>query len=329
MTPEVVSGGLLFLMNVRPKRTYDLSELGIELGILFNPIGNFSLLPMSDGNWLACFRRYQYYIEGDRCLFFSSPNMFYPDRNHHLFVKFDKDFNLVGRIANPTSTYYQTDKWATGFLHGGKDPFLEDARMTRWGEEIYLTSSIYYYDEWHNKKWATEIQRLEITDDGIEAHHVWNTLERGIFSVEKNWMSVPEQKLKFVAGTSTNGARTVNANYSTVGEICDFDPDDLYGGSTPLVKDCFRKCYYTIAHRYFHGERGRRTYENFVITYDENLKPTHISKPFKFCEQPIEFITTMLELPNNELLIGLTEMDDRPEIRIYDKDEFLRGVNRF
>ena len=316
-------------MNVRPKRIYDLSELGIELGILFNPIGNFSLLPMSDGNWLACFRRYQYYIEGDRCLFFSSPNMFYPDRNHHLFVKFDKDFNLIGRIANPTSTYYQTDKWATGFLHGGKDPFLEDARMTRWGDEIYLTSSIYWYDENKDKKWATEIQKLKMAEDGIEAYHVWNTLENGIWTNQKNWMSIPDQRLRFISGTSSCGAIVMDASSSTHQTTGIFNPQDFYSGSTPLVKDASRNCYYAITHRYFHGDRGRRTYENYVITYDENLKPTHISKPFKFCEQPIEFITTMLELPNNELLIGLTEMDDRPEIRIYDKYEFLRGVNSF
>ena len=301
------------------KRIIDLSELGMELGIWFNPIGNFSLLPMENGNWLACFRRYQYYIEGDRCSYQSSPQMFYADRNHHLFVELDKDFKLVRRIDNPISTYYQSEKFKTAFIYDGKDPFLEDARLAQWGDEIYLSSAIYYWDEWHNKKWSTEIQKLEFTENGIEAHHVWNTLEHGIFSNEKNWMAIPDRPLKFIAGTSTNGARTVNAKYSTIGETSNFVQDDLYGGSTPLVKDCLRKCYYAITHRYFPGDRGRRTYENFVITYNEDFRPVHISNPFKFCEQPIEFVTTMVELPNGELAIGVTEMDDKPMVMVFDK----------
>lgn len=138
------------------KRKYDLGMIGIEMGQMFNSIGNFSLLPMDDGNWLACFRRFQYYIEGDRCTYHSSPNLLYPDRNHHLFALLDKDFNLVRRIENPLSTYYETDEWKSAYSYGGEDPFLEDARFTKWGNDIYLTSAIYYYED-GKKKWATEI----------------------------------------------------------------------------------------------------------------------------------------------------------------------------
>lgn len=138
------------------KRIIDLGELGIEMGQMFNSVGNFSLVPTKEGNWLACFRRFQYYIEGDRCTYHTSHNLFYHDRNHHLFALLDKDFNLVRRIENPVSTYYDTEEWKSAYTHCGKDPFLEDARFTVWNGETYLTSAIYYYED-GKKKWATEI----------------------------------------------------------------------------------------------------------------------------------------------------------------------------
>lgn len=189
LSPEVALWGHFFIdsmetTNVRhlAKRIIDLRELGLEMGILFNPVGNFSLLPLDDGNWLACFRRFQYYIEGDRYTYQSSPNMFYKDSNHHVFAILGGDFNLVRRIGNPVSTYFQTDEWASAFLYDVKDPYLEDARFVRWGNDVYLTSAIYYYVN-GVKRWATEIQRLEIHEDHIEAHHFWNTLEHGIKSI--------------------------------------------------------------------------------------------------------------------------------------------------
>ena len=36
----------------------------------------------------------------------------------------------------------------------------------------------------------------------------------------------------------------------------------------------------------------------------------------------------MIELPNGELLVGVTEMDDKPEIHIYDRNEFLGLVSK-
>ena len=55
----------LNIQNLAKSKT-DFTELAFELGIYFNPIGNFSMLPTADGHWLAVFRRFQYYIEGDR-----------------------------------------------------------------------------------------------------------------------------------------------------------------------------------------------------------------------------------------------------------------------
>ena len=308
------------------KSVKDFSELAWQLGIYFNPLGNFTMLPTSDGHWLACFRRFQYYIEGDRYSYQSSPRMFYKDRHKHVFVILDKDFNLVERIDNLKSTYYDADEWKTQYIYDGTSPFLEDARLTQWSDGIYLTSAIYWYDEDKKKRWSTEVQKLTFFGNSICATHFWNSLEHGVRSVEKNWMSIPDKPLKFVTATSTNGAKVRDLKYDVSTEVCDFDPDDLYGGNANLLKDNFRRCYFGITHRYFHGERGKRTYENFVVQYDENLRPVKVSTPFKLCDEGIEFITWW-HREGDDVLIGVTEMDDKPMVMRFDWCEFLQRVN--
>lgn len=313
--------------NIRDyaKRIIDFRELGLELGILFNPIGNHSLIHLDDGNWLACFRRFQYYIEGDRYSYQSSPNMFYTDSNHHVFVLLDRDFNLVRRIENPVSEYFQTGEWASAFLYDVKDPYLEDARFTRWGNDIYLTSAIYYYAD-GVKRWATEIQKLELHEDHIDAHHFWNTLEHGIESIQKNWMSIPDRPFHFITATSTEAAKYIDITGDRFIESGEYNPRELYGGSANLLKCA--DGYWTITHRYFHGQRLRRTYENYIVKYDRDLRPVYFSRPFKFCAQGIEFVTSIVELPENEVAVCVTEMDDLPEIHIYNKDVLLELVSK-
>lgn len=313
--------------NIRhlAKNAKDLTELGIELGAYFNPIGNFSLLPTTDGHWLAVFRRFQYYIEGDRYCYLSSPQMFYKDRHEHLFAMLDKDFNLVEKIGNFGSTYYDAPEWKTQYDYGGKSPFLEDARFTYWkGDGIYLTSAIYWYDESRNKNWSVEIQKVSFLGNGIVARHHWNSLEHNIEGVQKNWMSVPDRPGVFVIGTSTNGARAIDIGTDEVKDIGDFDPDDLYCGNANLME--VDGGYMAITHRYFHGDRGRRTYHNFVVQYDKSLKPVKISNPFKLCDEGIEFITWW-QMDGDDVLIGVTEMDDKPMVMRLGWHEFLRRVN--
>lgn len=139
-------------------------------------------------------------------------------------------------------------------------------------------------------------------------------------------MSVPDRPFHFITATSTNGAKMIDLKYNVSGEICDFDPEDFYCGSTNLLKD--EQGYYTITHRYFHGERGRRTYANYIVRYNDNLCPVSISRPFKFCAEGIEFVTSIVELPQNEVAVCVTEMDDVPEIHIYDRDILLQLVSK-
>lgn len=139
---------------------------------------------------------------------------------------------------------------------------------------------------------------------------------------------MPDRPLNYITATSPDGAKVIDLKRNNIVGTGDFNPKNLYGGSANLLKD--GQGYYTITHRYFHGDRGRRTYQNFIVRYDDNLRPSSISSPFKFCCAGIEFVTSVVELPDNEILVCVTEMDDLPEVHIYDKDEFfhyVQGVN--
>ena len=108
-------------------------------------------------------------------------------------------------------------------------------------------------------------------------------------------MSVPDRPFHFITATSTGGAKYIDITGDSFIESDEYNSRELYGGSTNLLKSA--DGYWTITHRYFHGERGRRTYANYIVLYNENLCPVSISRPFKFCAEGIEFVTSIVELP--------------------------------
>ena len=97
----------------------------------------------------------------------------------------------------------------------------------------------------------------------------------------------------------------------------------MYRGNSPLLQTDFG--YITITHKLLRDERNRPYYVNHLTEYNADLSVRRHSQPFKLCEPGIEFVTAMLDLPNGELAIGVTEMDDKPMIMVFDKGEFLKA----
>lgn len=97
--------------------------------------------------------------------------------------------------------------------------------------------------------------------------------------------------------------------------------EELLRGNAPLIKTDFG--YVGITHMLDYDELKRKRYNNFLVEYNKDLSVRRVSKPFKLSNATIEFITTFLELPNNEILIGVTEMDDTPMAFIFDKEELV------
>ena len=86
-------------LNIRDKAKSitDISHVAWELGFVKNNCGNFSLLPMEDGNWFCHMRIFAYWIDSmgryctNRDLLLSSPHV--PQ-----FCIFDRDFNFIRKV---------------------------------------------------------------------------------------------------------------------------------------------------------------------------------------------------------------------------------------
>ena len=140
-------------MNIRPlaKKIIDLTTVAFDVGVYRNPIGNLSLLPLADGRWLCYMRRFQYYIDGQRNFYWSSPHLLLKEPHKHLFIIFDKDFNFIEKIDNTSSTYHHDPDFDSEI------PYLEDGRFVKWGDELFLNSATFYQHQQHYVKFGTEI----------------------------------------------------------------------------------------------------------------------------------------------------------------------------
>ena len=103
-----------------------------------------------------------------------------------------------------------------------------------------------------------------------------------------------------------------------VGEI---DKNILYRGNTPLVK--FDGGYLAITHKVDLTTKVK-TYVNYLVKYGNDLSVQWISRPFKLTGSEIEFVTEMKLLPDNEILIGVTENDAIPRAMVFDLDVLNR-----
>lgn len=63
----------------------------------------------------------------------------------HRFCVLDRDFNLVRKVPNIQSTFYQHPQYHEKF------PYLEDARFACWNGRLYMTSTVVYQT---SKGWA-------------------------------------------------------------------------------------------------------------------------------------------------------------------------------
>lgn len=206
------------IVNLRPyvKSITDLSSIGYDCDIVFNNIGNFSILPFQ-GNYIATFRMFAYHIDS-RGRYLSADNLRLENPDKYLFVLLDRNFNFVKRIPNSTSTYWQHPEYNTEL------PYLEDGRLVNWNGDIYISSSIYYQQDKHWKQYGTEVQKISIDNElnQIETTHIWNAIESGIDG-GKNWLPIPDQPFRYIVGTSPNGVRVADISSSSVMDFGKYD----------------------------------------------------------------------------------------------------------
>ena len=138
-------------------------------------------------------------------------------------------------------------------------------------------------------------------------------------------MPIPDKPFHFIAATFPKGVVVFDLQHNKFTNVGIVEPEKLIRGNSPLLKTDFG--YMTIAHDLVFDDRKCKRYRNFVVEYNADLSVRRISRPFKFTDMNIEFITTFLE-DGNDILIGNTIMDDTPLLFRFNRDEFLSGVNK-
>ena len=309
---------MIFSNYIKPlaHSVIDYSDLAFDLGFWFNPIGNFSIIPFRNG-YLASFRVFGYFITGDTQSYQCLENMRLENPDQHLFLLLDRDFNFIHQLHLTKNTYYKPDEFEN------ERTYLEDGRLTKWNNEIYFTTATFYQ---HNEQWSKmglEVQKLTIKKSEIQAEHTWNSYEHHHLGRYKNFMPIPNQPFKYITGTSKNGAQTIDISKDCFRDVGNYDKEDLYRGNTPLIN--WDNGYLTITHKLIEDELGRKRYINFFVRYDQNLKPIHFSQPFKLCESNIEFVTVLFE-QGDDLVIGVTEMDDTPYLMRFNKRKMVNEL---
>ena len=196
--------------------------------------------------------------------------------------------------------------------------------MVVWNGKVYLSATVCYQKDGRWNAAGLEIQRLDFQQDAVRATHFWNTIEKGVAGIQKNWLPVPDKPFHYIVGTSRSGAQHIDISTGEVFDVGEIDKKVLYRGNTPLVE--VDGGYVAITH-VVDMDAPVKTYVNHVVKYDKNLCPVSISRPFKLTEKPIEFVTD-LKVIGNEVLIGVTENDDTPLLLRFNKDEFFSEVNK-
>lgn len=305
-------------MDKYAKSVIDFSEIGFECGCMFNPIGNFSIVPFN-GMYLASFRKFAYFITTDIQQYMFTQNMRLKEPHKQLFCLLDKDFKFVKQLPCVNSSYWEDPNFINRL------PYLEDMRMVEWNGNLYGTSTIFYQGEKGYARIGMEFQQIVVGHDMVSCEHRWNSIPVGIKGVHKNFMPIPDKPFHFIAATFPKGVVMFDLQHNkfTTGGIA--EPEKLIRGNTPLLKTDFG--YMTIAHDLVFDDRKRKMYRNFVVEYNADLSVCRISRPFKFTDMNIEFITTFLE-DGNDILIGNTIMDETPLLFRFNRDEFLSEVNK-
>lgn len=263
-------------------------------------------------------RRFGYYISSITHAYLTTPTLKLPDPDGHLLLELDENFNFIRKFNLTKNEYFKHEDFKE------ETPYLEDGRLVEWDGRYYMSSAIFYQNNEQYQKFGMEVQEISVDGDEAKATHIWNSVEHGIMGRVKNFMPVPDRPFTFISGTSTNGTQLIDIRSSEVQEVGRFDLDDLYRGNTNLIQT--DDGYYTLTHKLGEDELGRKKYLEYIAKFNRDLMPVAISRPFKLTDSAIEFVTTMIELPNGKLLIGVTEMDDRPYAMTFDKCELFNSI---
>jgi hypothetical protein len=186
---------------------------------------------------------------------------------------------------------------------------LEDARIVRWDEKLYICGVRRDLDKIGTGR--MELSEIEITESGVKEVKQYRIPTPGNNDsyCEKNWMPILDMPFHFVKWT--NGTEIVKYDISTgkteqvlVTEWRDLGCIDLRGGSQIIrMNDQYR---FALNHEtyLFKSEQGRKdgTYRHRFVIWDNDWNIVKVSKQFAFLNAEVEFAVGMCKYKNDYLM---------------------------
>ena len=186
---------------------------------------------------------------------------------------------------------------------------LEDARIVRWDEKLYICGVRRDLDEIGTGR--MELSEIEITESGVKEINQYRIPTPGNNDsyCEKNWMPILDMPFHFVKWT--NGTEIVKYDINngkteqvSVTQWRNLGCIDLRGGSQVIrMDDQYR---FALNHEtyLFKSEQGRKDgiYRHRFIVWDNNWNIAKVSKQFSFLNADVEFAVGMCEYKNDYLM---------------------------
>ena len=186
---------------------------------------------------------------------------------------------------------------------------LEDARIVRWNEKLYICGVRRDLDEIGTGR--MELSEIEITESGVKEINQYRIPTPGNNDsyCEKNWMPILDMPFHFVKWT--NGTEVVKYDINTgkteqvsVTQWKNLGCIDLRGGSQVIrMNDQYR---FALNHEtyLFKSEQGRKDgiYRHRFIVWDNDWNIAKVSKQFSFLNADVEFAVGMCEYKNDYLM---------------------------
>jgi hypothetical protein len=220
-------------------------------------------------------------------------------RTINYYCELDEDFNITRYNKIDTSKFPDKELW--DFVG------LEDARIFRWNEKLYISGVRRDLDTIGTGR--MELCEIEVREDSVvevDRFRIPPPNDPNSYC-EKNWMPILDRPYHYVKWSNPTEVVKVNLE-SKASETVSISerinlPRDLRGGSQVIpIGDFYIACTHEVD--LFNSEVGRKdaVYKHRFIVWDKDFKITHTSDEFNFMDGHVEFCVGMSKYGDDILM---------------------------